>query len=247
MDKEFQKEVIEFDIKDGFSNNLKGILGEKIVRHVERYLPGRYLPGRYIALGDEWDVNDVSHGRKSNKPLLCSRNKEIELVKESRWSRDKETEKESRDWRWRVDFEIGIRRWYSSLGRVEEMLEERGYLCNEKLIDQYYLDPSIDRIYFAAKVGGKDEVEVVCRDHGGSILDTLNIELPVLEDYRIIYFEVKTSSEGKWIGTLTDPQRRTLQISKKVDRIEFYIVRINPDNLKFSFPKKAEAEIKRFG
>jgi hypothetical protein len=133
---------------------------------------------------------------------------------------------------------------------IQNFVENRYVLADKDLLEQYdrVNPPTVDKKYYAVEYAGSSkEIEFEVYDstnHFSQAEERIEIELPVISDFRILAVEVKTSKSGVR-DSLTEAQISALEKAEQSKYLQFYTMSINPEN--FSIPDRAKIELTRMG
>ena len=137
------------------------------------------------------------------------------------------------------------------IGRIRKRLESKHFHTSRELFEKFqrYQVPNIDNVFYAMKTSGEkkeQEYRVIDWNTGGygESGEKLVCELDIVEDFKIIGVEVKTTrDEGEKL--LSKNQRKVKERSSETAFLDFYILRVNYDVRSREIPEEVEIEMRK--
>jgi len=108
-------------------------------------------------------------------------------------------------------------------------------------------NPFIDFNFYAVKINGSQEVKFNIEDFSKNRFESneeLEVELPVVEDFKIVMLEVKTSKKDAKKLFSTN-QRKARDLAKESPFLEFFSLKIDEEFDSLRIPENYDGEIKK--
>jgi|GEM_PF-5884432 hypothetical protein len=140
---------------------------------------------------------------------------------------------------------------FSDLGLEEavEQATERAFVADKELVSDLVSAefPSIDLVLHALKLSGETRRTLEFRNRFDPAFESekRDLELPLVEDGKVVHVEVKTSTVSDPGDMLTSLQRRARSHAESSPYSEFYTLHVNLDLDDLDVPDSFDASVRR--
>jgi hypothetical protein len=219
---------MDYEIDEMEKRKLQGLFGEKISTFVE----GRIKKFLQESMGSEWEIKKgikVKAKGETDKSMFYG-------LKPDEKSKIKCSGKSIA---------------HTGLGneKIKEEIESMHYHVSDRLFKKFQecRAPSIDECYYAVKKSGELKqynYRAFDRSSGSYEVEgeKLNCMLEKLDDFKIIYLEVKTTT-GEGNNLLSTTQREVRDTASQTAFMDFYLVRVEYDISSSEIPDTVKVEI----
>jgi len=193
---------LEFELSEMEKRKIQGAIGERIAgfsgSRIKSYL-------RDHVRGD-WEIRDSLEMICEDPGVKSYRNRYSQLDVSGNSIRHRDMSRED----------------------IMDSIESKYVLSDRDTLESFYrvLDPWIDIRMFGVEIDGLESVEFDVNCLGSGFSGKLDIELPVVEDFKILALEVKTTEDSAE-NLLSSHQRDLREMSKSSPYIEYFTVRID--------------------
>lgn len=137
----------------------------------------------------------------------------------------------------------------SSREELEEHTKERTAAAEEKLFKKFreIRNPFIDFSFYAIKTSENKKVEFNVEDYSGDSFDPsekLEVEVPVIEDFKIVMLEVKTTKDEAE-QLFSSNQRKARDLARGSPFLDFFSLKVNRDFEELDLPEDFSIELKK--
>lgn len=138
-------------------------------------------------------------------------------------------------------------------GKSEEDLlkhvKERCVVADEDIFTKFreVRNPFIDFNFYAVRKNETQEAEFTLKDYSKSSLKSekkLEIEIPIIEDFKIVMLEVKTTKEEAET-LLSQNQRKARDLAEESPFLEFFSLKVDSDYSEIGLPDDVDLKIKK--
>lgn len=136
-----------------------------------------------------------------------------------------------------------------SVEEVTEYLEERCVVAKQGIFEKFreVRNPFIDFNFYAVKEAGRKKVGFTVEDYSKNAIgteDTLTVELPVIEDFKIIMLEVKTTT-GDAEKLFSKNQRSARDLAEGSPFLDFFSLRVDKEFSDLGLPDNFSLEVEK--
>jgi hypothetical protein len=132
---------------------------------------------------------------------------------------------------------------------LKEHVKERCVVASEDIFRKFreVRNPFIDFNFYALRKTGEKKVEFQVRDYSKKSFDKtekLEVIVPVIEDFKIVMLEVKTTKEDA--GKLfSENQRNARDLAKKSPFLDFFSLKVNKEFEEMDIPENFEVKLEK--
>ncbi len=225
-DERLEELEVSKELSDTDRNRIQGYLGEQLARHTLPEIKGEVVD----VLGSAWTVVEKA---------------ELLPLDSAGSARLGDTYGASK-----LEFS-GDTVVFSDLG-LEEAVEEareRAFVADEELVSELGAAefPSIDLVLHALKPSGAAQRTLEFRNRFDPAFESekRDLEIPLVEDGKVVHVEVKTSAVSGPGEMLTSLQRRARSHAESSPYSEFYTLHVDLDFSRFDVPDSFDASVRR--
>jgi hypothetical protein len=132
---------------------------------------------------------------------------------------------------------------------IREYVRERCVLAERDIFTKFrdVRNPFIDFNFYAVRKRGTEKVEFLVNDFSGDSFENgekIEIEVPVIDDFKIVMLEVKTTKDDAK-NLFSTNQRYARDLAKKSPFLEFFSLKINREFSELDIPETFSLDIRK--
>lgn len=132
---------------------------------------------------------------------------------------------------------------------LREYVKERCVVAEEAIFTKFreVRNPFIDFNFYAVRRNGSKKVKFTVRDYNRNSFDSeeqLEIEVPVIEDFKIVMLEVKTTKDDAK-NLLSENQRKARDLAKNSPFLEFFSLKVDKEFDELSLPDEFDINLNK--